>query len=542
MVFKHGLVPLEVHSWLTANLAATLARMKHQTPETQALSWYYGLVHDAGVLSLKPGFVHTKVTENEVKLLLSLIEGWYKIRVEPPLKMLDIVNFAHLHAESHGDKSAGQELREEFGDHIPSNVTEADWISTGREKLGFQNKALPIFRSYTTEYMFDTPFRRHNIACFMEHTTRMNKFKEMLRARSNEIREELRIPAYDPVIAESTWAIEYYLSDDDHVALKKEIEGWLETRKASGSITAETRRGMITIHTSQKSPSPSVSCFLCGRDGRFYKGISDTPDLRERKKALRKEGAEGQDATIHIGRGDVSRVLGFELDTWRGERDGTVRYQDHRLGVCDECASALNNNKPQLEGLLIYMPRAEDVFEYYTDTLCQRKLRQWEERSLQGLCSPDPRFFDLSYWKSTEEYSQTLGGLEERRARYERALQIFDENCMAFGAENKGAYASVDLTREVSQTLADSPVTLAPMSYGCVKTSGKEQVVVNGFSFKRHLGALVLGLIMNGVKLKSSSDFSENIKSLSKRVEGLSIADLDLIVSDYERVVEAASM
>jgi len=500
------------------------------------------LIHDAGVLSLQPPFDHTHVTESEMGLLQKIIETKYNVPVKFPADISNIIDFSHFHALSHRKGSVRGELERRFGKDVVDAVNTADGISTGREKLGYQDEALPIFRSYTTNFVFDTPFRRHNIACFLEHAARMSKFKELLENKAGEIRDALGIPCYDPIVTESTWAIEYYLSGKDQADVEERFSDWLDGRKSDGTIAAETRIGTVKIRAARKDATMTERCFLCGRPGRFYKGIRDPPEVIERKKALKKRGVKGPESTIHMGRGDVGRVLGFELDTWRGEHGERVRFQDHRRGVCDDCATALNNHQPALEGLLIYVPRPEEVSELYSDALYNRRLREWEDWSLEGLCSPDLRFLDLSYWKKTKEYSESLGGLDERRARYERAVQRYLDNLEAFGAEPHGVYGSVGLSIDVIRGLMDARITLAPMSYGCVKPSGGEKVIVNGFSFDREVAACVLRLILAGVRLDPSLGLAENLESIGKKVEGLGLADLDLIVSDYSRVVEAARM
>ncbi|MEM3056847.1 MAG: hypothetical protein QW639_06435, partial [Candidatus Bathyarchaeia archaeon] len=234
MVFKHGLIPLEVHSWLTANIAVTLAREKGYGAGTQSSAWLYGLVHDAGVLSLQAGFDHSHVGEEEVRLLLEMLERRYGVKVDPSQKMPDLVDFAHYHALTHLRRSredARRRLRVDFGDEVAECVTEADGVSAGRERLGYQRGALPIFGSYTTGYTLDTPYRRHNIACFLEHTTQMEKFRELLRLRAEEVRRELGIPCYDPLVSESFYAVEYYLSERDREAVEGKFREWLDERR-----------------------------------------------------------------------------------------------------------------------------------------------------------------------------------------------------------------------------------------------------------------------------------------------------------------------
>jgi hypothetical protein len=542
MVFKHGLIPLEVHSWLTANLSVTLGRMRGYDVETQSSAWFFGLTHDAGVLSLQKDFDHSHVEEGEVRLLLEIVERRYGVRVDSPEKVPDMVEFAHYHALSHIRKfrrEARRRLEERFGKGVAECVIEADGIATGRERLGYQKEVLPIFRSFTTKYAFNTPFRRHNIACFLEHTVRMEKFRELLRMKAEEIKEDLKIPCYDPLVSESSQAIEYYLSERDNEAVEGEFRAWLDGRKAKDLI----KLGSWTIRSEQKNPSMKTRCFLCGNPGRFYKGIGDDPQVRMLKKSLKEKGVKGPESKIRTGRGDVSRILGFELDTWRGEFDGRrVQYQDHRFGICDDCATALNNNQPTLEGALVYIPRPDDVYELYPEIIYRRRLREWEEWSREGRCSPDPSFFDLAFWKGTSEYSETLRGLDERRAKYERSLEIFYETLKALGAELHGVYGIASFSREFIERLKGAKTSLAPISYGCIKPSRIENVVVNGFTFQRDVAVQALRLIEAGVKLDPSLSLTENLELIIQRVDGLSLEDLDLIVSNYERIVEAVSM
>jgi hypothetical protein len=471
-----------------------------------------------------------------------MVERRYGIRVDPSHLMPEMVEFAHHHALSHIRKfrlEARIRLEEHFGKEVVECVIDADGIATGRERLGYQKEPLPIFRSFTTHYTFNTPFRRHNIACFLEHTVQMGKFRELLRLKAEEIKRDLKIPCYDPLISESSQAIEYYLSEQDHKAVEEGFMAWLDGRRANGLI----KFGSWTIRSTQKNPSMKTRCFLCGKPGRFYKGIGDDPQLRMLKKSLKEKGVKGAESKIRTGRGDVSRILGFELDTWRGEFDGRrVQYQDHRLGICDDCATALNNNQPNLEGALVYIPRPDDVYEFYPETMYRRRLREWEEWSREGRCSPDPSFFDLAFWKGTPEYSETLGGLDERRAKYERALEIFRKSLEALGAEPHGIYGSASFSREFIERLKSAEPSLAPISYGCIKPSRIENVVVNGFTFQRDVAVQVLRIIEAGVKLDPTLSLKENLELIVQHVEGLCLGDLDLIISNYERVVEAVSM
>ncbi|MEM3056848.1 MAG: hypothetical protein QW639_06440, partial [Candidatus Bathyarchaeia archaeon] len=290
-------------------------------------------------------------------------------------------------------------------------------------------------------------------------------------------------------------------------------------------------------------PSMKRRCFLCGKPGRFYKGVGDEREVRMKKRALKEKGVKGPESKIRTGRGDVSRVLGFELDTWRGEFDGSkVQYQDHRLGICDDCSMALHNNQPTLEGVLVYMPRPEDVYKFYPDIMYHRRLREWEAWRDEGRCNPDPIHFDLAFWKSTPEYSETLGGLDERRARYERALEIFDESLKALEVEPHGVYGSTSLSRSFIERLKNARDTLAPISYGWVKPGRIGDVVVNGFTFPIDLSVQVLRILEAGVRLDPTLSLKENLEHIIQHVEGLSLEDLDLIMSNYERIVEATSM
>jgi len=545
MVFKHGLIPLEVHSWITANLALTLCRDADSSPESQRQAWFLGLFHDAGVLSLREGFDHTNVGVSEVRLLLRMIEEKYHVQVRPPIGEDLLVEFAHLHANSHRRSQRVQalgELKQLFNGDAVDYVVKADSISTGREKLGFQRDIPRVLRSYTTGYIFDTPFRRHNIVCFLEHANRMEMFENLLKSEADSIREEVGVACYDPIVTKSTWAIEYHLSERDYARLSGRFEDSLKDRQKFDTIVVETRQGPRAIKNRQKNATINARCILCGSPGRFYKGVGDPPEVREHKKELKRQGVEGPESKINTGKGNVSRVLGFELDTWRGEfNGGKVRYQDQRRGLCEDCAAAINNNHPTLDGVIIFIPRSEDI-NLYADDLNQRRLIKWKEWSDKGLCSPDPDFFDLEYWKNTKDYSEVLEGLDERRAKYEKALEIYEENISVFEAEDRGVYGSAPLSDELLESLASGRFTLAPMAYGCVKPSVGERVVVNGFSFEREVAAVVLKLVKSGVQLDPAADLMVNLEQIVGRVEGLSTSDLDLVVSNYECVVGAVSV
>jgi len=551
VVFKHGLVPVEVHSWLVANLAVTLAREKGLPAEDQADCFYFGLTHDAGVFSLKGGdrgdrFDHTTVGEGELSLLLQLIEGRYGVKVEASVGKEELIRFAHFHASSHFQNLRNSSL--ETLNKIASSgtvdcVVEADWIASGREKFGYQRRVLPLFKSYTTEYAFDTPYRRLNIASFLEHVARLNEFRRILSIKADSIAEELGIPQYQPIISESTWAIEYYLARVDQEGLTEGFDEWLRGRNPNGTITVNTRSGPKTIRTQQGVNSMEVRCLLCGKPGRFYSGVKDPPEVREQKKALKASGLEGPESRISMGRGDVSRVLGFEIDTWRGNFDGgRTNFQDHHLGLCDDCASCLRYLGDDLDGLLIFVPRTEDVYESYTDTLHLRRLREWSEWADEGLCSPEPQFLSLDYWKRTRDYSEVLMGLDDRRARYERAKEIYRQNVGLFKAEDRGVYASAELSPELAKVLLGERFMLAPSSIGCVKPSRSEEMVVKGFSFKRGEAARVLMLLSSGVRMDRSKGFAENMGRIVSSVPGLGREDLDLIVSDYDRILEAVGV
>lgn len=546
MVFKHGLIPLHVHSWLTANLAATLCRQNNEDPEAQALAWHFGLIHDAGVLSLQrtsiSDFDHTRVSESEVQLLLQMIEERYNIKLEalPPID--DLISFAHFHAFSHiRFNEARKQLDSTFEPAVVKAVIDADHISTGREKYGFQNQIMPIFNSFSTGYIFDSPFRRLNFACFVEHAARLSKFGELISQKAREIEHETGIPRYDPMISESTWAIEYYLPVRDREEVESKFQEWLETRQVQGSISSETRFGVKTIRTRQTSASGDARCIICGREGRFYQGIKDSAEVRLAKKALKEKGEEGTDTRVQMGRGDVSRVLGFELDTWRGEYDGEkVKYQDHRNGICDACASALNNRKGQ-EGLFIFIPRAERVFELYPETEYRRLLKWWEEKSEVGLCSPDPFFFNLQNWMQTPDYSQTIQGLDERRALYEQAQRIFRDTVNLLTADDRQSYGLAELTPEIADRLKTSTSTMAPLAYGSFRSGGLDRVVVNGHSLETDVGALALHLIVQGARIDPSQGLVDNLKRIWTKVR-LPSTQLDLLVEEYQRIAEALSM
>ncbi|MEM3675323.1 MAG: hypothetical protein QXG08_07635 [Candidatus Methanomethyliaceae archaeon] len=538
MVFKHGLIPLEVHSWLTANLAATLAREKGYGRVTQYSAWLFGLVHDAGVLSLQPKFDHTRASEREVDLLLEVVEGRYGVEISrssPPLS--DLAEFARLHASTHLRnlrEGARLALKGTFGAEVVECVVEADRISTGRERMGYQSKAQPIFRSFTTDYVFDSPYENHNICCFMEHIARIEKFRHLLKDKAEKIRAELGVPRYDPVVSESFRAVEYYLSQRDWPEVDKEMSAWLEGRRVRGEIVIDG----ATIRTSDKKPSMRKRCFICGRPGRFYKGVG-----RKRQTDGQTEAQPQERSNVVKGRHSVSRVLDSELDTWRGEFDGgRVQFQDHRFGICDDCASAIQNNFPIKREVLIYMPRPEDLCKFYSQIMLRKRLKEWEEWKKLGRCDPDPRFLDATFWTGSPDYSSILGGLDGRRARYERAIEIFRESLRALGAEDRGVYGSSDLTEGFIERLRGAEGELAPISYGRIKPGDLGKVVVKGFALPREVAVQALRIIQNKVELDRSKSLSENLHLIAQGIRGLRLDELDLIVANYDLILEATQM
>lgn len=546
MVFKHGLIPLDVHSWLTANLASTLCRQHSESPEAQVCAWYFGLVHDAGVLSLRVSpaskYDHTSVSKDEVQLLIQMIENRYDLSLRSPIGIDDLVAFAQLHASSHiRFNEARRQLYARFEPVVVDAVIDADHISTGREKYGFQNEIMPIFNSYSTGYVFDSPFRKLNFALFVEHAARLSKFRELIILKADEIAQETGIPRYDPIVAESTWGIEYYLPVKDMQLVQNSFGEWLEGRQVQGAISSETRTGIKSIRTKQRVSSEDYRCIICGRQGRFYQGIKDSAEVRVLKKALKEKGQDGSETRVQMGRGDVGRVLGFELDTWRGEYDGSkVKYQDHRNGICDACASALNHRTGQ-EGLFIFIPRAEDIFQRYPEAEHRQSLKWWEEKSEEGLCNPDPVFYSLDYWKNTPDYSQTMQGLDERRALWEQALRIFNDTVELLEAENKESYGQAELSPELPELIKKSTSTMAPIAYGSFRSGGLDRIVVNGHSLEADVGSLALLLVSKGVKIDAALSLVDNIRRIWRKVK-LSADRLDLLVGEYERIAGALSM
>lgn len=118
----------------------------------------------------------------------------------------------------------------------------------------------------------------------------------------------------------------------------------------------------------------------------------------------------------------------------------------------------------------------------------------------------------------------------------------FKESLKILDAKPHGVYGSTSLSREFIHRLKGARETLAPISYGWIKPGRIETVVVNGFAFQRDISVQVLRILEAGVRLDPTQSLKENLERIAQCVEGLSLEDLNLIMSNYERIVEAVSM
>jgi len=538
MVFKHGLIPLDVHSWLTANLAVTYARQMGFSREVQRNAWIYGLYHDAGVLSLQPGFEHSSVSASEVHLLEELLTsgGFLEGSVFPLGEISGLVEFAQMHAASHRDRALRDKMKTRFGAEIVDAVSEADNLATGREKSGYE-KGYPVFRSFYDGFSYDSPYRALSLRCFTEHAKRQAQVESLISEECRRIAHAVRIPRYDPFITRSSFGLEYHMAEEDYKVVQGEYDRWKEGHAKKGDVVSFPSGVRLKAHAEKP-----CFCVLCGREAVFYKGIGELKEARLEKKALKEKGVKGPEARIHTGKGDVGRALGFELDTWRGmlSPERRVPFQDHQRGLCDECVIAIASNEP-VGGIIVLLPKEEGVFERYYDGICVRKLRWWVEQREKGLCHQHPWFDDLAHWKETRDYSERLEGLDERRARYERVLRAYRTTVETLGAVDKVAYAEVEGSDETLKKLAEMRSDSAPLAYGCVKDAGWSKVAVNGFALSRRSGVQALRMILAGAQVEPGRSWTENLEEVRGKVKGLRVEDLDVIVTDYDRIVGAVA-